>query len=143
MEYNDEILCPELYEKMAKEYQKNLNTKTPKNYSENLFSFFDNLNNNINFLNNIKNLSNGNKNYLLQINKTFKKINLNYNFNNKKINTNYCECLTNSINTCTNCIKEICSQNIISKDISTILNSLLSIIENLSNMYGICKYRKI
>lgn len=146
MEYNDNLLCPELYEKMAKEYTKNIHEKSLKqdtNILTKLFPFFDILNNNLKFLNNLKSISPKNKQYLAIINTAFddiKKSVENFEFSNQIIKSNYCECLTNSICSCANCIKEISGSNH-SKKILNILNMLSCIIKNLSYMYGICKYR--
>lgn len=143
MEYNDEILCPELYSKMAEEYQKNLNKNNDKNTLNNLLCYFDEFNNYLVFLNSLKKININNKKFLEIINQKFLNIKSeyteinNFNFTNKNINSNYCECLTKCISICTVCIK-----NIYNKKHFSLIKELCEITENLSYMYGYCKYRK-
>ncbi|MBO5884913.1 MAG: hypothetical protein J6Q51_03870 [Clostridia bacterium] len=147
MEYNDNLLCPELYEKMAKEYslaiQKKSQDITNKNISK-LFPLFDTINNNILYLNNLTSLSIKNKQHLKDINSTFSNIKnlvVDFNFSNTKPKLNYCECLTNSIWACTTCLKELCLNCYYTKPTIKTIDWLASIIENLSCMYGRCRYR--
>lgn len=161
--YNDELLTPENYELMAKEYSKSIK----KNIKFVEIKIDDNkkqeLKNNI-FLNSI--IISNCLNYLKKCNlKSNKKILLNYVcniFNNHKsfvedlttnksqqnsIGKNYCDCLVIIIECCTKSINSICKIKDYLNDEET--ENFFSQIENLTciinyatQMFGVCKYRE-
>jgi hypothetical protein len=148
MELNSEILNPKLYEKMAKEYQKNLNKNTLnfENNKTEICKNLDTLNSCFVKLKSFNFLSQTNKNYLNLIAKKFETIEdfclkfFDYNLQKNTSNSDYCQCLTNGISSMVNTLKYFCFD--ISIFTQEIYLCLIELIEIFSKMYGVCKYRK-
>ena len=148
MEINSEILNPKLYEKIAKEYQKNLNKNT-LNYNKNNDTICDNINELKSYffiLNNFKNLSQNNQKLLNIANEKFvilEDFNKDYSnktSNKKTVGLTYCECLTKSIICITKILK--CFSYDLTLFNQTIFDYLLELIVVFTQMFGVCKYRK-
>lgn len=149
--YNDEILTPETYELMAKEYSKNLNKKikiidvtVDKNaqnkIENNIKKYLDNIVGCTNYLSKL----NLNKNYKSKL-KDIKEILKTFDFkqDSKDFTTakyNYCFCLNLIIQNCCNAVcdiqelSEFCEHNYN-------LKSFVDIIKITTEMFGECKYR--
>ncbi len=162
--YNDELLSPESYELMAKEYAKSIkndirfvkiNTDKTKQLQicDNLILYASSVEKYINCLLNIKTL---NTNRIKEA-KSLQNLFNNYKSSieelcNKKTNasnikTNYCDCLTNIIANCLKSIvdienlKDFYDIEIINKLTDNII-ALTQIINKTCSMFGICKFRK-
>ena len=147
--YNDELLNPSVFEKMAKEYALNMNknfkfikintnTELKHKTEESLNYILQNLTSNINNLSSY-NLKNCYKKNLDRIKEILNAYNLNG--TNCTTNKNYCECLNKVIHLCTDAILNIRELNnfLIDEDLTT---NIIEIIKICTNMFGVCKYRK-
>lgn len=162
--YNDEMLSPENYELMAREYSKSLKknirfveVKIDKTEYEkicnNIFIYANVVENYFNCLINIKSI---NKNKLEQIKEIKKSFNEYKKFikelgsfqdKDKIIRTNYCECLTKIISNFLASIRELeelksyCETDLVNQLTNNII-LLTKIIDKLCSMFGTCQYRR-
>ena len=156
--YNDEALCPEKFEAMAKEYalnKKQIEIKNINSNTEQKSKLLDELSKNLstllcNFDNLTKhNLSKQNKDNLNTLQEIATKIKTKFDYTCIATkNANYCVCLQQSITVCTKVIKYITqlqayyTYDEFDKYLDLQLDTL-QIIDTLGKMFGICPYRKI
>ena len=155
--YNDEKLCPEIFEQMAKEYSKQKQQLVVRKIENNIDeknSLIRKVENNINkisssidYLSSF-NLSQTNKAHLEKLKQYQDKIKEHVTEENIKMqNSNFCQSLQQTTSFCTSTIKKIIAlQNHCNEDEYTkylnIQDSMLDIINILVHMFGVCKYRK-
>ena len=157
-QYNDEALCPEKFEQMAKEYsnqKKQIKMKRINNdygkKSNLVFDINTNLIDLINYFDILSKykLSKQNQNNITKLNNIAVGIKKIIDFKTVlQKNTNYCHCLTQCILLCTKvvssiiCLEEFCD-DIEYKKYQDLQLDILKMIEILSNMFGVCNYRKV
>ena len=161
--YNDEILTPQNYELLAREYNKSIkknikfveikvDEKATNNINAKIIENCETISQCLKCLS--KNKINSNKKNLLNLvcneynfHKDFVEKNLKTSIREGNLNKNYCACLNTIIDCCTKTIKNICeikdflNEETLEKYFKQI-EILLNIINYSSSMFGVCKYRQ-
>ncbi len=162
VKYNDDLLTPENYELMAKEYSKSikknikfveikidenkkqeLKNQIVSNYYiiSNCIKYLNKCNLNINKKKLLHNICESFENHTKFVEKIETKLNQT---KNNPIIKNYCACLSAIINCCINSIDEICNKRHYINDDEDYfyeIKNLTTIINYSTQMFGVCKYR--